>query len=250
MVRAKKILRSQGLSETVAHYGTRSADATLPVANRGGFSQRLELALQGESVHSLSVKSGVGDSLLRKYLSGSEPGLEKAALIARAKNLSLDWLATGEGPMKRGETAVFGDMADEFVMVRRFDVRSAAGAGAVAETAEQLAPLAFRKDWIRTRLRRNPDTLMAIENGGDSMYPTIADGDILLIDTGESEIRTQGIYSLVIDGLLVTKRCLIGARGKLVLKSDNPSYGVTEMHPADIEDLRVLGRVVWHGGMI
>lgn len=188
---------------------------------------------------------------LGHYVSGkAKPRFDALARLASARGVSLDWLAGGDGPMKRQETAISVNLDGDFVLVKRYDVRSAAGAGAVAETAEPLAPLAFQKDWIRTRLRRNPDTLLAIENGGDSMYPTIADGDILLIDTSESEIRTQGIYSLLIDGLLVTKRCLIGGRGKLVLKSDNPSYGTTEMHPADIEDLRVLGRVVWHGGMI
>ncbi len=188
---------------------------------------------------------------LGHYVSGkAKPRFDALARLASRKGVSLDWLARGEGPMKRQETAVPNELGDDYVLVKRFDVRSAAGAGAVGEAAEVMAPLAFRREWIRNRLRRNPETLVVIENGGDSMFPTISDGDILLIDTAESQIRTQGIYSLMIDGLLVTKRCQISGKGKLVLTSDNPSYGPAEMHPADIEDLRVLGRVVWHGGMI
>lgn len=51
----------------------------------------------------------MGDSLLRKYLAGAEPGLEKVKLIADAADVRLEWLATGEEPMKRGGSATIED---------------------------------------------------------------------------------------------------------------------------------------------
>lgn len=39
----------------------------------------------------------MSDSLVRKYLAGSLPGLDKAIVMARVAGVSLEWLATGEG---------------------------------------------------------------------------------------------------------------------------------------------------------
>lgn len=65
-----------------------------------GFGERLRLALGRQSLNSLATASGVAHSLLRKYLAGSEPGLDKAARIAQSLGVTLSWLATGEGPMR------------------------------------------------------------------------------------------------------------------------------------------------------
>ena len=76
-----------------------------------GFSSRLKLLLsREESVVAFTRKSGIGDSLLRRYLTGSEPGLDKLIRIARAAAVRVEWLATGEGPM--------GLEADEPMMPR------------------------------------------------------------------------------------------------------------------------------------
>ena len=62
------------------------------------FKDRLKLAISGESVNSFAKKCKVRESLLRKYLSGlTLPGMEKLVAIARTANVSIDWLAAGEG---------------------------------------------------------------------------------------------------------------------------------------------------------
>lgn len=68
--------------------------------NSDVFAERLRLVLGGESVNSFARKCGVGESLLRKYLAGGMPGLDKAAAIADVAGVSLDWLATGRGVMR------------------------------------------------------------------------------------------------------------------------------------------------------
>lgn len=48
-------------------------------------------------------KSGISDSLIRKYLSGSLPGMDKLIALAEAGGVRVGWLATGELPMRPGE---------------------------------------------------------------------------------------------------------------------------------------------------
>lgn len=52
----------------------------------------------GDNLSAFARRSGVGESLLRQYIAGSKPGLDKAVAIARAGGVSLEWLATGEEP--------------------------------------------------------------------------------------------------------------------------------------------------------
>ncbi|MDN3519557.1 hypothetical protein QWY84_18265 [Aquisalimonas lutea] len=46
-------------------------------------------------MHSFANACGLSDSLIRKYLAGSLPGLDKVVVIAREAGVSVEWLATG-----------------------------------------------------------------------------------------------------------------------------------------------------------
>lgn len=77
-------------------------------ASGGGdrFKDRFLIALRDESVYAFAKRTGLSESLIRKYLNGaSSPGLDNATLIARTLGVSLDWLATGEGDGAREKDA-------------------------------------------------------------------------------------------------------------------------------------------------
>ncbi len=61
------------------------------------FADRLRQLIGNESVSKFARKVQMSESLIRKYLNGSEPSLSKANQIASVANCSLEWLATGEG---------------------------------------------------------------------------------------------------------------------------------------------------------
>lgn len=50
-------------------------------------------------------KAGIALSTLGEYLAGGEQKLTNTIALAKACDVSLEWLATGEGPIKPGETA-------------------------------------------------------------------------------------------------------------------------------------------------
>lgn len=68
-----------------------------------GFTKRLRDVVDVMGVPSLAEKAGISDTLIRKYLSGSMPGLIKAIAISEAAGVNLQWLALGEGPKIKGE---------------------------------------------------------------------------------------------------------------------------------------------------
>lgn len=65
------------------------------------FSERLRIALEDRSAYSLSKSLNVSTSTAEKWLKGtSEPGLSNLCALAKSLGVSIQWLATGEGPMR------------------------------------------------------------------------------------------------------------------------------------------------------
>lgn len=144
---------------------------------------------------------------------------------------------------------------DGFVELPLLDVRAAAGAGALAQGfREEEYPfraeiIAFREDWLR-QLGISARFARILICDGDSMNPTIAHGDMMLVDTAIRDVRQDGIYVLVYSGLLKVKRVQMRRDGILLLKSDNPAYETEEVPMHEQPELIIEGRVRWVGGAI
>jgi phage repressor protein C with HTH and peptisase S24 domain len=134
--------------------------------------------------------------------------------------------------------------------VPRLAVDAAAGAGALDSDERQAGHIAFDPAWLRRVARGAPDQLSIIRVAGDSMTPTLADGDDILVDRGDNAARLRdGIYVLRIEGALVVKRLALNPAARtLSIRSDNPAYpGWPDCDPAAVD---VVGRVVWAGRRI
>jgi phage repressor protein C with HTH and peptisase S24 domain len=128
-------------------------------------------------------------------------------------------------------------------------------AAAGTSTPEPPSPIAseyiaFQHEWLHSVFRIEPENLTMEVAAGQSMQPTIHDGDLLLIDTTDRGFRNFGIYVLEIAGVRVVKRVQAKFDGSLILISDNTSYQVDVVPPARTGEVTVIGRVVWSGGML
>ena len=205
----------------------------------GGFSARLRLALGQESVHSFAGRCEIADTAMRKYFSGSMPGIEKAVLMAQKAGVSLEWLATGKGPMRPDAPATTGD----FVLVPLYEQRAAAGHGAAASDEQPNGFFSFRRDWVRATLGGDPSRLAILPATGDSMEPLIHEGDLLLVDLSVTVPAGDGIYVLERDGDLLVKKVHPLLSGALIIDSLNQAYAVEAWSPGVDHRLRFVGRV-------
>jgi phage repressor protein C with HTH and peptisase S24 domain len=212
------------------------------------FAKRLrELIGEHKSINAAAARWGISNSLLRKYLEGTVPGLDKAARIAEVHSVSLRWLASGKGPKRQAENAGLGA---DLTLIPRLDVEAAAGTGALALNEEPVSLLAFDSEWLRRR-GINPRTAHVLTARGDSMEPTIRSGDVLLVDTSINMIQDAGIYIVRVGGLLLLKRIHVKMNKSLTLISDNKEvYPPEELSAHDAVDLYVAGRVMWFGRSI
>lgn len=207
----------------------------------------------------LARRARLSRQMVDKYAAGSEPSRESLLALARAGEVSLEWLAAGEGPMQKRErrATIVADAppGDGYIALPRYDVQASAGVGTPVLSEEVVDWVYFKADWLRRTLGLNPAQLTLIEAVGDSMAPGIEDGDLLLVDVNQPALKGDGVYVLAMDdtlaGLMV-KRVELTPHGGLVISSDNTraGYGRYEIRPGDLEAIRLVGRVVWVGGRI
>jgi phage repressor protein C with HTH and peptisase S24 domain len=132
------------------------------------------------------------------------------------------------------------------VAVPRLALGASAGQGSLDEDERATGIMAFDANWLR-HLGVRPQRVSIIRVDGESMTPTLGDGDEIMVDheDGAGQLR-DGIYVLRLDGVLMVKRVALGPRrGGFSVLSDNPHYpDWTEIDPALVD---IVGRVVWAG---
>lgn len=133
------------------------------------------------------------------------------------------------------------------VVVPTLSVAASAGDGAYDGGERATAHIAFDPKWLRRLGTSDGKNLSIIEVQGDSMAPTLSDGDEILVDRGDSGRRVRdGIYVLRRNDTLMVKRLAVAPSGKSVeIRSDNPAY--PSWPHCDLKTLDVVGRVVWCG---
>lgn len=227
------------------------------------FAQRLEIVLAGTNIHAFAKKSGIGDSTLRRYLEGSMPGLDKLQAIAEAANVTLDWLVSERGPMRleedfRGgpvslslqEQKRMAEVYEEWVWLPVLaDVSPSAGPGAIALSEQPTDFVAFNERWLRDQ-GITPSGAHILPIKGDSMEPTLRDGDVVIVDTTIDYVRDNAIYIIVYASNLLVKRVSLMRDGSITLVSDNPRHPPELVPAAEVPELHIAGRVMWFGRSI
>lgn len=242
------------------------------IGSSDGIVERLKTLIGGSSVYAKSTTWGIPNSTLATILSrgAKRLSMDIALKIAESEGVNLYWLATGNGPMypsdfRQEEFSEDGviQLADDFIFVN--DMRSVeASAGGGAEVTTELVDgrMAFRRDWV-VREGLNPHALCIIRAKGDSMEPTIQDGAPLLVEsfsyvdqqgnkhhirhgrTPEEVVKQDGIYVIQLRERLVVKRLQLDMVGGLIVNSDNPAYERVHIPAEQLDDIIVIGRVVW-----
>jgi hypothetical protein len=141
-----------------------------------------------------------------------------------------------------GRTA---DSPGEMIRVPLLDIGASAGHGAITEGEVAVAHIAFDPKWLRELCKGSTNHLSFIRVQGDSMSPTLADGDDILVDGADGTDRLRdGIYVLRRDDALMVKRLAINPfAARATITSDNPAY--PEWRDVEMSTLTIIGRVVW-----
>lgn len=209
----------------------------------------------GLSPIDMADRAGVSHTTVYRWINGeSEPRRNALAAFAEANGIALQWLKTGEGPMREGgagqadpDYAYFYAESDHALIPL---VRVAAGAGNGREPFEEEidAYMAIDRVQLRRELGADPARLVLMTVSGDSMMPTLHPGDRILVLRYQGEpIMDGGVYVLrrAWEGVMV-KRVYWTEERHLRLIGDNDGGQVPVIHiePGGEAEWTVIGKVV------
>jgi transcriptional regulator with XRE-family HTH domain len=133
----------------------------------------------------------------------------------------------------------------DWIDVPRLALGASAGPGALTGEEQPIGAFRFSARWLRAQ-GLEPAQLSAISVTGDSMEPTLHDGDEILVDRTLRPLR-DGIHVVRVEDAVLVKRLDTGWPGRIVLQSDNRAYRDLELPTSDVQ---VIGRVVWKSGRL
>ncbi len=206
----------------------------------------LELAEQrGVSLSQLSALIDRNTSYLQQFVrKGSPRKLEETDRRTLASFFAVAESELG-APEDISRAAVTKPARGEWVDVPRLALGASAGPGALAGEEQPIGAFRFSARWLRGQ-GLDPAMLSAIAVAGDSMEPTLRDGDEILIDRSPRPVR-DGIHVVRVDDAVLVKRLDTGRPGTIALLSDNPAYRLLELPAGEVQ---LIGRVVWKSGRL
>lgn len=199
-------------------------------------------AERGESLAGLSRLLGRNDAYIQQFLRKGTPRRlpeRERRVLARYFSIPESMLGAPEADPELDTGAL--------VPVARVAARASAGPGALGHDEAARPYFAFDQRWLRAMTNSSASRLSVIRVEGDSMAPTLDDGDDILVDGGDAAARLRdGIYVLRMDDVLMVKRIARApGQGRISVISDNPHYRSWDDLP--MAAVQLVGRVVWTG---
>ena len=170
-------------------------------------------AARGVSLSALSRLLGRNVAYLQQYVRRGTPRvLPEADRATLAAFLGIDEAVLG-GPAR----------AEDPVTIPFLAVAASAGSGATGTEERRVGGLPFARGALRA-IGVAPADASVILVAGDSMAPTLIDGDRLLVDRGDRRVPPNGgVFVIREDDALSVKRLFVLPRGYRIV-SDNPAY--------------------------
>lgn len=211
------------------------------------------IAASGKKKGQIATECGVANSAVTQWLSGESKSLKPENLyaLAQATGFRAEWIAIGTGPEREAEQDSGSPSEVEYASIPQLTAKGSSGNGYLNDHVEISGGLAFKRAWLK-REGLKEHTLRVIYNHGESNWPTLTDGEVLLVDLSQTEARNGKMFALYDqDGEVIIKRLIRDIAGGWVIRSDNQDKTRYPDMPISDEGMRgvdVIGRVVWRGG--
>lgn len=189
-------------------------------------------------------------------------GISRGGLVAAqaAIGCSVTWLDTGEGPMVAAANVpapipagalpieLLDDESPQLYKIPKVTLRLQAGVtGFQTEPDRRDGGTMGLAKRIVDRRGYNPDQLVAIDVKGESMEPTLYEGDTVIINLADKTLVDNAIYAVNYEGEAIVKR-LSRDMGQWWLSSDNPDQRKFYRRSCRGNECIVIGRIVWREG--
>lgn len=198
------------------------------------FWERLESALDKNNytMADLGRKIDLSPTVIFSWKNrGSIPRADIACKTAKALNTTVEYLINGT------EIQLIDNKCKSTFLVPVLNQELSAGKGDILPEEDFVQALVK----LPAFLREYGENLAGLYVHGDSMEPTLKNGDLIICNSLGWD-NEEGLYAIRFNGKGYVKRIQVGA-GKIIICSDNPKYKPIE-EPVESENFEVIGKVL------
>lgn len=188
---------------------------------------------------------GVPKTTYLRYESGKrEAPAEVVAKIARLGNVSIEYVMYGKEESKKEDKVESLSQKDMISLNFYEDIYASAGYGSTAFEA-QPTKMEFDRNFLEKILGiKRFDRLDIIRVIGDSMLPSIKDGEYIIIENGAEAKNGDTVIANIEDELYVKRLYKIPFEKWLRFESENEDYPHIDINTADkLERCNIIGVV-------
>jgi phage repressor protein C with HTH and peptisase S24 domain len=197
---------------------------------------------------SLAEALGVQQPSVSVILSGRTQNTRLLPRLADLLGVSIAWLlGTSDSKTPEREEGFYANAARDMdaVLIHETDIRYGMGGGGFDGGSLHGTQVAFPREWLRPLIKKDFDQVFIAHATGDSMSPTLGDGDVVIVDRAQNRLRDQdSIWCIALGDLCMIKRVRVLPDGGYQINSDNPSVAPLTAYDGE---LHVIGRVIWSG---
>lgn len=201
---------------------------------------------------------GVAQASLSRWVKGeADPSRSNLVKIAEVSNVSLEWLATGKESKPQSEnTSIVAraferleKMADDIVsMINSFStINVSAGFGSFNEGVTQPDGQEPYADSLLQSLGVKAHNCGVFWASGNSMQPTIDNGDQMLVDFSKRDIKGDNIYLVQNGDSVWVKRVKLLWDGIELISDNREEYEPFKIPLEEAQNLQIIGQVVHIG---
>ncbi|MCE2594441.1 S24 family peptidase [Motilimonas cestriensis] len=181
-----------------------------------------------------------GNDDLKRKRTGTKATEYHESILPRETKLALGYSA-----LALTESNVVVTNLNNLVQIPQYSVKASAGGGLAVEEENIIGQISVGKDWLYKQKLNNLN-LALIEVSGDSMEPTLSDGDLAMISLIKPccTEKVEGIYIFSIDGEVRIKRLTkdLSKRG-YHLRSDNQLFGNDYIEESELHRMNIIGKL-------
>lgn len=192
---------------------------------------------------------GVTQQTIGKLVRGETNNSVHIHKIAKQLGTTVEYLTgesdnRGEGAMPVPNARMVAEQLSA-ILIPEIDIAYSMGGGITIDDYHGKEMVPFPRDWLRQIIRGSFDQVFVARGSGDSMMPTLLDGDIIVVDTAQRQIdRQDALWAISYGDLGMVKRVRKQPDGGYQINSDNQSVSAITAYD---DEMHVIGRVIWLG---
>ena len=178
-----------------------------------------------ERLRAITPDGKGSQGLISQIINGTNSGSKYLVQLASVLKTTPDHLLYGESThsklSKNDRYEIDLENNPDFPAVKKVNLRVSAGItgfGVEPCTGDD-SLIVFRADWYQSR-RLKPENLLALKVSGASMEPNLYDGDVVVMNKANTELKDGEVFVFNLDGEVVIKRAVRDG-GQWWLDSDN-----------------------------